>query len=286
MKVNQEQPYYDPDWDISTLSDDPLPGQDGKSKPIKHIVPKEEPWMAGIIGVEVEPEDGDDEFEDDGDEAEDEAELEGVDEPGEMDVEPDVLKPKLAPAKKKPMPSAVRKRTASKSTEPSEEYAYIRDFPKQLLIAIRSLFPDLNNQPDMLAAFILYHMGLDIGAPSYQPPDHIVAAVRRLKDAMEGTDMQALSATMGGLQSKLNKMSDQMLQQQMLISYLVTIATGMHPSGKVGSGYDLKLLHEGVFSTTYAAADEFHQYKQVVMDYKSRRIRDAKNRKQDLESKS
>jgi len=155
------------------------------------------------------------------------------------------------------------------------KFAYLRDFPKPLLTTARALFPELENQTDVITAFVLYSMGLDTGAPDYSPPTHIVSAVRRLQGKREGADMYELHTTMGQLHKKLNRMDDQMQELKMLIAYLITVSSGLHAPGRVHTGADLKLDHENVINTSIAASQRFPHYKQVIKDHEGRPQRGA-----------
>ena len=156
---------------------------------------------------------------------------------------------------------------------------YIRGFPRDLLNEIKLMFPGLDKRTDVLIAFTLWQMGPDVNLPNYRAPAHIGEAVRRIREVSDTDGVQALGANMSQLRAKLNAMSDQILRQQMLLTYLVTVSTGLHAPGRVHSGSDLKLMHEQVLSTTYAAASDFPQYKQIVMDYEGRPRRDASQKK-------
>ena len=156
---------------------------------------------------------------------------------------------------------------------------YIRDFPRDLLNAVKLLFPGLDSQTDMLIAFVLWQMGPDIDLPTYRPPKYIEQAVRRIGEDSDTDGIQALGSSLGQLRAKLNSMSDQILRQQMLLAYLVTVGTGLHAPGRVHSGDDLKMMHEHVLTTTYAALNDFPQYKQIVTDHEGRLWRDASLKK-------
>jgi len=149
-------------------------------------------------------------------------------------------------------------------------FVYIRNFPKDLLHAVRQLFPELERQTDVLIAFTLWQMGPDMKFPGYCPPTHIERAVRRVREMSDTNGVEALGANMAQLRAKLNMMSDQILRQQMLLTYLITVSAGLHAPGRVHSGDDLKLMHEHVLSTTYAALGDFPQYKQIVTDHEGR----------------
>lgn len=156
---------------------------------------------------------------------------------------------------------------------------YIRDFPRDLLNAVKLLFPGLDSQTDMLIAFVLWQMGPDIDLPTYRPPKYIEQAVRRIGEDSDTDGIQALGSSLGQLRAKLNSMSDQILRQQMLLAYLVTVGTGLHAPGRVHSGDDLKMMHEHVLTTTYAALNDFPQYKQIVTDHEGRLWREASQKK-------
>jgi len=175
-----------------------------------------------------------------------------------------------------PAPNPVRVITGKpvqKSTPP--KFAYLRDFPKPLLASVRALFPELENQTDVMVAFTLYSIGLDAGASDYQPPAHITNAVRRLRDKMDGAEMHELHATMGQLHKKLNRMDNQMQELKMLASYSAVVSSGLHAPGKVQTGSDLKFDHEKVISASRAASQKFLHYKKVIKDYEGRPQRDA-----------
>ena len=175
---------------------------------------------------------------------------------------------------------ATRSRGGRPPNPGREDVAFLTEFPRPLIVAAKGMFPELGTQTDRIVAALLY-FGIDAHTLGYQPPEHIAAAVKRLRADREGADMQDLHDKMGALHKKLHTMSDQILQQQMLIAYLATLASGMHPAGKVHTGHDLQLLHEGVLTTTKEAQNVFPQYKDIVKNREGRDKYEAKNRKRD-----
>jgi len=136
-----------------------------------------------------------------------------------------------------------KKRRGRKGKAENASVVYIRDFPRYLL--------------DVMTAFALWQMGPNAELPTYNPPAYIKQAVRRIREVSDTDGVEALGANMAQLRAKLNMMSDQILRQQMLLTYLIMVSTGLHAPGRVHSGDDLKLMHEHVLSTTYAALGIF-----------------------------
>lgn len=157
-----------------------------------------------------------------------------------------------------------------KSNAENASFVYIRNFPRELLNQIKLIFPGLSNQADILTAFVLWQMGSELELSTYKPPAHIEEAVYRIREVSGTGSVEALGTNMSQLRTKLHAISDQVLCQQMLLSYLITVSSGLHAPGRIYSGDDLKLIHEHVFSTTYAALGDFAQYKQIVKDHEGR----------------
>ena len=190
--------------------------------------------------------------------------------PSVLSQQPAAVSEKLADSEIKPSVQSKKKGRGRKGKAEHASFVYIRDFPRELFNEVRMMFPELDSQTDVLIALALWQLGPDVELPNYRPPAYIEEAVRRIREVSDTDGVQALGANMGQLRAKLNTMSDQLLRQQMLIAYLVTVSTGLHAPGRVHSGNDLKLIHEHVLSTTYAAASDFPQYKQIVTDYEGR----------------
>ena len=172
-----------------------------------------------------------------------------------------------------------KKRRGRKGKAENASVVYIRDFPRDLLNEVKLMFPGLDSQTDVMIAFALWQMGPNVELPTYSPPAYIEQAVRRIREVSDTGGVEALGANMAQLRAKLNMMSDQILRQQMLLTYLITVSAGLHAPGRVHSGDDLKLMHEHVLSTTYAALGDFPQYKQIVTDHEGRLWRDAAQKK-------
>ena len=205
--------------------------------------------------------------------------------PSVLSKQSGLVQEKPTDSKKAGNPAQTRKKRGRgrRGNAENASFVYIRDFPRDLLNAVRLLFPHLDSQTDMLIAFVLWQMGPDIDLPTYRPPAYIEQAVRQIGEGLDTDGIQALGSSMGQLRAKLNIMSDHILRQQMLLAYLVTVSTGLHAPGRVHSGDDLKLMHEHVFSTTYAAVGNFPQYKQIVTDHEGRPRRDASQKKEKLD---
>lgn len=195
---------------------------------------------------------------------------------GSQEAEQNVLKQQAQPTSV----SVKKQKPVAKTKSGKSETAFVRDFPRELLSVVRASFPELTNQTDAMVAFVLCHLGADAdeALPTYRAPEHIKEAVRRVLTVSDDTGVQALGTSMKQLRTKLNAMSDQLLRLQMLSAYNITVSTGLHAPGRVHSGDDLKLGHENVLTTTYAALDEFPQYKQIVTDHEGRPHRKRERR--------
>jgi len=180
----------------------------------------------------------------------------------------------VSPATKPAIPSANPAPKRRKRGRPANEKAdvQIRIFPRELWEAMKMAlpFPELDTYPDYLIAFALFHLDPNVKFPTYKPPAHITQAVKRMREALSGSDIQALGATMGQIRSKMNKFDDEMLQQRMLLAYALTVISGLHAPGKVSTGKDLKLSHENVISTAISALETFPEFKQVIRGYEGR----------------
>ena len=197
--------------------------------------------------------------------------------PSMLSKQPAAQPKKLVDSEPETSVQSHKKDRGRKAADPST--MYIRSFPRDLLNEMKLMFPGLEKRTDVLIAFTLWQMGPDVELPNYRPPAHIEQAVRRIREVSDTDGVQALGANMGQLRAKLNAMSDLILRQQMLLTYLVTVSTGLHAPGRVYSGNDLRLMHEHVLSTTYAAASDFPQYKQIVTDHEGRPRRGASQKK-------
>ena len=179
-----------------------------------------------------------------------------------------------SPAAKPAVPSASPAPKKRKRGRPANEKAdvQIRIFPRELWEAMKMAlpFPELDTYPDYLIAFALFHLDPNVKFPTYKPPAHITQAVKRMREALSGSDIQALGATMGQIRSKMNKFDDEMLQQRMLLAYALAVISGLHAPGRVNTGKDLKLSHENVISTAISALEAFPEFKQVIRDHEGR----------------
>ena len=154
---------------------------------------------------------------------------------------------------------------------------YPREIPRELYDAVRTIytFPNLSNMNDIMIAFMLFQLPDDYKFSTYKPPDYIKESVLQMRKMISGDDgtevLTSLSSTMGKLQNKLNKMDDSLLKNQMLVSYLITLGSGMHSPGQGRlTGTDLKLTHEDVYKTMINAFESFPEFKQVIKDNEGR----------------
>ena len=187
--------------------------------------------------------------------------------PSQVQEASPVAKPAVPSAS--PAPKRRKRGRPAKGDSPDVQ---MRNFPRELWNAAKVAlpFPELDSQSDFLIAFVLFQLDPNVKFPTYQPPEHIAQAVKRMREALSGSDIQALGATMGQIRNKMNKFDDEMLQQRMLLAYALTVISGLHAPGKVSTGKDLKLSHENVISTAISALETFPEFKQVIRGYEGR----------------